>query len=72
MADDLVKVTDGAGASAPAPDRVDVPAGLWMQCPACEAIVYQKALEEALHVCPECGYHHRIPARTRIEQLVVG
>jgi len=32
--------------------------------------VYQKALEENLHVCPECGYHHRIPARTRIRQLV--
>ena len=30
----------------------------------------QKALEDNLHVCPECGYHHRIPARRRIKQLV--
>ena len=52
------------------PDRVDVPKGLWAQCSACEAMVYQKAVEENLHVCPECGFHHRIPARTRIEQLV--
>jgi len=50
--------------------RVDVPKGLWSQCPSCQATVYQKALEEALYVCPECGYHYRIPARTRIEQLV--
>jgi len=50
--------------------RVDVPKGLWSQCPSCQATVYQKALEEALYVCPECGYHHRISARTRIEQLV--
>jgi len=32
--------------------------------------VYQKAVEENLHVCPECGFHHRIPARTRVRQLV--
>ncbi|NLX12740.1 MAG: acetyl-CoA carboxylase carboxyltransferase subunit beta [Phycisphaerales bacterium] len=49
--------------------RVDVPKGLWTQCPKCGATVYQKAVEEALHVCPECDYHHRIPARTRIKQL---
>jgi len=49
---------------------VDVPKGTWEQCPSCQATVYQKALEENLHVCPECGYHHRISARTRIRQLV--
>jgi len=70
LADDVTKVNKDAAVQTPAPDRVDVPAGLWTQCPACEATVYQKALEEALHVCPECGYHHRIRARTRIEQLV--
>lgn len=51
-------------------NRVDVPAGLWAQCPSCQATVYQKALEENLFVCPECDYHHRVPARTRIRQLV--
>jgi acetyl-CoA carboxylase carboxyl transferase subunit beta len=50
--------------------KVDVPKGLWTQCPACQATVYQRAVEEAMHVCPECGYHHRINARTRIKQLV--
>ena len=56
-------------APAAPPNRVDVPKGLWEKCPSCQAMVYQKALEENLYVCPECGYHHRIPARTRIKQL---
>jgi acetyl-CoA carboxylase carboxyl transferase subunit beta len=32
--------------------------------------VYEKEVAEALHVCPECGHHRRVDARTRIEQLV--
>jgi acetyl-CoA carboxylase carboxyl transferase subunit beta len=48
---------------------VDVPKGVFTQCPGCQATVFQKVVEEALHVCPECGHHHRIPARTRIRQL---
>lgn len=50
--------------------RVDVPKGLWLQCPGCQATIFQKTLEEALYVCPECSHHHRISARTRIKQLV--
>jgi len=33
-------------------------------------MVYEKEVAEALYVCPECDYHRRIDARTRIEQLV--
>ncbi len=33
-------------------------------------MVYEKEVAEALYVCPECGHHRRIDARTRIEQLV--
>jgi acetyl-CoA carboxylase carboxyl transferase subunit beta len=47
-----------------------VPAGLWTRCERCEHMLYEKEVAEALHVCPECGYHRRIDARTRIEQLV--
>jgi len=32
-------------------------------------MVYRRLLEEHLHVCPECGHHYRIEARTRIRQL---
>jgi len=33
-------------------------------------MVYEKEVAEALHVCPECGHHRRVDARTRITQLV--
>lgn len=59
-----------AGAAWPSNKKVDVPEGLWMRCPKCEGMVYRKVLEEALQVCPECDYHHRVSGRTRIEQLV--
>ena len=52
------------------PDRVDVPAGLWNRCDSCAHMVYEKEVAAALYVCPECGHHRRIDARTRIEQLV--
>jgi acetyl-CoA carboxylase carboxyl transferase subunit beta len=48
---------------------VDVPEGSWIRCESCSAMVYRRLLEENLHVCPECGYHYRIDARTRIRQL---
>ncbi len=71
MADGPVPPTAQSPAPAPATTtRLDVPKGVFSQCPKCQATVYQKAVEEAMHVCPECGYHHRIPARTRIKQLV--
>jgi acetyl-CoA carboxylase carboxyl transferase subunit beta len=49
--------------------RVDVPEGTWIRCESCSAMVYRRLLEENLHVCPECGYHYRIDAQTRIRQL---
>ena len=33
-------------------------------------MVYEKEVAENLHVCPECGHHRRIDARTRIQQIV--
>jgi acetyl-CoA carboxylase carboxyl transferase subunit beta len=47
-----------------------IPEGLWMRCPECEEMLFRKAVEESLHVCPSCDNHFRISARTRIEQLV--
>lgn len=69
MADDQPILTNGPTAAA-TPVRVDVPKGLWQQCPKCQETIYKKALEDNLYVCPSCGYHHRIDARTRIKQLI--
>lgn len=47
----------------------DVPEGLWRRCPQCEDIIFARAVDENLGVCPECQHHFRISARRRIEQL---
>lgn len=50
--------------------RKDMPEGLWMRCPACEHMLYKSAVEKNLNVCPECDYHFRLDAKTRIGYLV--
>jgi acetyl-CoA carboxylase carboxyl transferase subunit beta len=44
--------------------------GLWVRCPSCKNIVFKADLEANQQVCPKCGYHYRIDARTRIENLL--
>ena len=53
----------------PVRKKRDMPDGLWMRCPSCEAMLYRKAVAENLDVCTECGTHFRAKARTRIQQL---
>ena len=59
----------------PKPIRMDrprstVPEGLWVRCEGCKEIVYSRDLDRNLKVCPKCGYHFRIDARTRISLLL--
>jgi acetyl-CoA carboxylase carboxyl transferase subunit beta len=49
-----------------------VPEGLWVKCEGCRETLYRKELERSLFVCPRCGHHHRISARTRLSQLFDG
>jgi len=44
-----------------------VPEGLWIKCPACDAVLYRAELERNLAVCPKCSHHMRIGARDRLE-----
>jgi acetyl-CoA carboxylase carboxyl transferase subunit beta len=50
--------------------RKEMPEGLWMRCPGCEHMLYKSTVEKNLNVCPECNYHFRIEAKTRIAYLV--
>jgi acetyl-CoA carboxylase carboxyl transferase subunit beta len=50
--------------------RKGVPEGLWVKCPACEAVLYRNDVEANLHVCPKCSHHMRIGARARIDALL--
>jgi len=43
--------------------------GLWVKCENCRQIIWKKDLEENLNVCPKCGKHFRIDARTRLANL---
>ena len=43
-----------------------VPEGLWIKCPACDAVLYRAELERTLHVCPKCSHHMRMHARERL------
>ena len=48
----------------------DIPEGLWTKCPKCEAMVFDKELDDNLKVCPKCQHHFAISARERIHSLV--
>jgi len=50
--------------------RKEMPEGLWIGCPGCEHMLYKSSVEKNLNVCPECNYHFRIEAGTRIKYLV--
>lgn len=50
--------------------KKDVPEGLWMRCSKCEHMLYRKAVEKNLHVCPQCNHHFRLETNTRIKYLV--
>ena len=44
--------------------------GLWIKCDGCRQIIWKKDLEGTLNVCPKCGQHFKIDARTRLRQLL--
>ncbi len=54
----------------PGERRTPVPEGLWIKCPACEAVLYRTDLEKNLNVCAKCGHHARVAARERIDQIL--
>jgi acetyl-CoA carboxylase carboxyl transferase subunit beta len=47
-----------------------VPAGLWVKCPSCTAVLYRSELERNQDVCPKCAHHMRQGARRRLEQFL--
>ncbi|MCI6529510.1 MAG: acetyl-CoA carboxylase, carboxyltransferase subunit beta [Mesosutterella sp.] len=52
------------------PAQSRVPEGLWSKCPNCEQVLYSHELEASLNVCPKCGYHMRVGARSRLENFL--
>jgi len=50
--------------------KKSVPEGLWIKCPGCGNVLYNKALQENFSVCLKCDYHFIIGAKDRIAQLI--
>ena len=44
--------------------------GLWIKCPSCGKVIWKADLEANLQVCPNCGYHFKFDARSRIAHLL--
>ena len=57
-----------ASSTAENPSRV--PEGLWVKCPGCTQIIYNKDLEKNLSVCPKCAHHFRLSAAERLRTLL--
>jgi acetyl-CoA carboxylase carboxyl transferase subunit beta len=49
-----------------------VPEGLWIKCPGCTQIIYNKDLATNLNVCPKCVHHVRMGAADRLRMLFDG
>jgi acetyl-CoA carboxylase carboxyl transferase subunit beta len=59
--------------AAPAKEKASrVPEGLWVKCPGCAQVIYNKDLAANLSVCPKCGHHFRINATERLRMLFDG
>jgi acetyl-CoA carboxylase carboxyl transferase subunit beta len=58
---------------APSKDaQVRVPEGLWIKCPSCSQVIYNKDLVASLQVCPKCAHHFRMSATERLRSLFDG
>jgi acetyl-CoA carboxylase carboxyl transferase subunit beta len=56
----------------PPADKSRVPEGLWVKCPSCAQIIYNKDLSASLSVCTKCGHHFRLNASERLRMLFDG
>ena len=56
----------------PPADKSRVPEGLWVKCPSCAEIIYNKDLVASLNVCTKCSHHFRLTASERLKVLFDG
>ena len=54
----------------PTPEHEVRTEGLWVKCDECRKLIWKADLEANLQVCPHCGFHFRIGARERLDQLL--
>jgi acetyl-CoA carboxylase carboxyl transferase subunit beta len=64
------KARKGIAADPSKPSRV--PEGLWVKCPGCSQILYNKDLAQNMSVCPKCRHHFRMGSLDRLRMLFDG
>jgi len=51
-------------------DKRDLPADVFEKCQGCGEVLYRERLAQNLKVCPECGFHFRIPPSEYVALLL--
>ncbi len=46
--------------------KANIPEGIWTKCTGCDQVLYRDELTRHLEVCPKCGHHMAIDARSRL------
>lgn len=49
---------------------IKIPEGIWVKCDKCGLLMYYKALNRNLKVCPQCNHHFPTSSQERIIQLI--
>lgn len=62
--------SNGKEARSQAPICDELLCSLWAKCLSCNQLLYVSELKKNLSVCKQCGYHHRLTAWERIEQII--
>ncbi len=57
------------GIVTPTEEKLEVPDGLWHQCPNCKKIMQVEEHAASSYVCPACNYHDRINSKEYFEVL---
>jgi len=47
-------------------EKLNIPGDLWIKCPSCSTVLFQKDLDANMKVCTSCNHHFRISAIHRI------
>lgn len=50
--------------------QLQVPDGLWIKCDKCGLLMYYKALNKNLKVCPQCEHHFPTSSQDRIQYIL--
>jgi len=50
-------------------EKLNIPGDIWMKCPQCGEVLFQKDLEKNFKVCLSCSYHFRISPEERIHYI---